>query len=556
MNQDYYDQEHAEEGWNNLPDALQKLGYTELRGPQKPCIKTIFGGQDVFCVLATGGGKTALAAIPTLTYNYQTIIFSPLIALMKDQVDSLNRKGIRAGALNSTQSDSENWHILQAWLEKRCQVMFVAPERIGKAEFQATMRQLPPDLVVVDEAHTMSQWSVNFRPSYAQCGEFVRTYQPKQVIALTATATKNIIDDVISIMGTKNMVVERHYEERSNLKLSGSWADDEHDLFDAILRLVRQVDGSVIVYCNTVKQVIAVTAFLSQAGESVTYYHGQITDSTVKDRNQDTFMHNRARIMVATNAFGMGIDKPDIEAIIHAAPPGSIEAVSQEIGRAARDGREAKCHIFGSSSGYWMQEFLWGLGNPPAASVHAVERFVRSNMDANQELAMTGEDIARAIDDDAASAALNHLVSLGCIERHTPEGKVATITICEDMLGKATKPQLNTLNLIREHGLFAATSGNGNPVYKICLNYLRDKANRTLTTIQNHIRQLAENKVILYTAPFNGKITKFIRPVTPMELAAAEIRRNSEREKFQAVREYIKCPDDQKHKYLNDYFSL
>jgi hypothetical protein len=136
------------------------------------------------------------------------------------------------------------------------------------------------------------------------------------------------------------------------------------------------------------------------------------------------------------------------------------------------------------------------------------------------------------------------------------EGKVATITICEDMLGEATKPQLATLDLIREHGLLAATSGNGNPVYKICLNYLRDKANRTLTTIQNHIRQLAAKKVILYTAPFNGKITKFIRPVTPMELAAAEIRRNSERDKFQAVREYIMCPDDQKHKYLNDYFSL
>lgn len=556
MNQDYYDQERADEGWNKLPDALQKLGYTELRGPQKPCIKTIFGGQDVFCVLATGGGKTALAAIPTIVYNYQTIIFSPLIALMKDQVDSLNRKGIRAGALNSTQSDTENWHVIQAWLDRRCQVLFVAPERINKPEFQAAMRQAPPGLVVVDEAHTMSQWSVNFRPSYTQCGEFVRQFQPRQVIALTATATKNIIEDVISIMGTNNMILERHYEERSNLQLSSSFVDGEAELYTEVLKKVRQVEGSAIVYCSTVKQVAAVTAFLAQSGESVTFYHGQISDVTVKDRNQDTFMQNRARIMVATNAFGMGIDKPDIEAIIHASPPGSIEAVSQEIGRAARDGRKAICHIFGSSAGYWMQEFLWSRGNPPAASIQAVERFIRHNMDANQELEMTGEDIATAIDDEAASAAMNHLVSIGCLERHAPEGKVATITICEDQIEQAPKAALKTLNLVRQYGLHAATSGNNNPVYKICLNYLRDKANCTLQTVQNHIRQLVQKKVILYTAPFNGKITKFIREVTPLELAAAEIRRHSEREKFQAVRDYIKCPDEQKHQFLNKYFSL
>ena len=556
MNQDYYDQERADEGWNKLPDALQKLGYTELRGPQKPCIKTIFGGQDVFCVLATGGGKTALAAIPTLVYNYQTVIFSPLIALMKDQVDSLNRKGVRAGALNSTQSDTENWHTMQAWLDKRCQVLLVAPERIGKPEFQTVMQQAPPDLVVVDEAHTMSQWSVNFRPSYVQCGEFVRQHQPKQVIALTATATQDIINDVINIMGTTKMVLERHYEERSNLKLSGSWVDDDNKLFSSILSRVRSVSGSVIVYCSTTKQVAALADYLSQAGESVTFYHGQITDDTRKDMNQDTFMQNRARIMVATNAFGMGIDKPDIEAIIHAAPPGSIEAVSQEIGRAARDGREALCHIFGSPSGFWMQEFLWSMSNPPAASIHAVERFVRQHMDSSKELRMTGDAIGNLLNDNSAPAALNFLVSIGCMERFSPEGKVATITVRENKLEQITKAQKKVLDAVREHGLHTTSSGNNNPVYEVCLKFLSDKAKVTLTTIQNHLRQLNKDGVIDYVAPYNGKVTRFIRPITDVELASAEIRRREERQKFEAVREYIKWPDDLKHQYLNDYFAL
>lgn len=556
MNQTYYDQEHADIGWKKLPEALQKLGYTELRGPQKPCINTIFGGQDVFCVLATGGGKTALAAIPTIVYDYQTIIFSPLIALMKDQVDSLNRKGIRAGALNSTQSDTENWHTLHAWLEKRCQVLFVAPERIGKPEFQAAMQQAQLDLVVVDEAHTMSQWSVNFRPAYVQCGEFVKKYTPKQVIALTATATQDIIEDVMGIMGTTSMVLERHYEERSNLKLFGQYLDNERMLLPEILNTVRQVQGSVIVYCSTTKQVAEVTDYLAQAGEAVTFYHGQISDPTTKDMNQDTFMQNRARIMVATNAFGMGIDKPDIEAIIHASPPGSIEAVAQEIGRAARDGREAICRIFATPAGYWMQEYLWSMSNPPTATIYATLRFVKGNMDANRELQMTGDAIGEILNDKAVPAALNYLVSLGCIERFAPSERVATITIQNHDPASVSKARTKLLDAIRQYGIKETISGNNNEVCKVGLNYLKDKMGVTMTTIQNNLRQLNKDGVISYEAPYNGKVSRFIRDISDMELVAAEARRRTERSKIDSVREYIKWPDHLKHQYLNDYFAL
>lgn len=555
MNQDYYDEGRAERGWNALPDALSRMGYTELRGTQKPCIKTIFGGQDVFCVLATGGGKTALAALPTLCFNCQTIIFSPLIALMKDQVDSLNRKGIRAGAINSNQSDTENWQTLNAWAEGKCQIMYVAPERIKHPQFSHIMRQSPPSIVVIDEAHMMSKDSRNFRPSYVNCGDFVREYAPDQVIMLTATATQEIIDDVVRIMGTENYVLERHYEERRNLHLSSSVLPNDKDLLPAIRQACNAVKGSVIVYCSTVKQVASVMSYLAQVGESVTYYHGQISSQTEKDMNQDSFMQNRARIMVATNAFGMGIDKPDIEAIIHASPPGSVEAIAQETGRAARDGRDAYCHMFSTPSGIFMQKFLWESSNPRLSTVQKTMQFIKTHVDKDQMLQMTGEAIGEQINDSSAPAALNYLVSLGCIERLTPTNKVATIIVQPGDHG-LVKNRKKVLDMVMVYGFKSGTSGTGGTVYQIDLGLLTDKVALSQDTVVKHLVQMHKDGVIHYTAPYTGKLTRFLKDLTPEDLRLVEERRNSEWQKVIDVREYMAWPDHLKHEFLSDYFAL
>ena len=304
-----------------VPEVLTKLGYSGLREAQIPCINRILGGEDTFCILPTSGGKTLIGLVPTLVNNWKTIIFSPLIALMKDQVDSLCLKKVRAGALNSSQTDTENWAELKDWTEGLTQVLYVAPERISNPQFRQAMKQVPPNFVIVDEAHVMSKDSATFRPAYMACGDFIRDFQPEQVLALTATATKEIVDDVKRILGTPDMAIERHYTPRLNLHMTSSKCMDLDEVLWEALEIIRKIKGSVIVYCATVKNVIRVTDFLKQAGENVTFYHGQITQPSVKDMNQDAFMSGRVRIMVATNAFGMGIDKADIEGIIHIDPP-------------------------------------------------------------------------------------------------------------------------------------------------------------------------------------------------------------------------------------------
>lgn len=556
MNQIHFDHEKAAAAWNAVPSALAQMGYSELRENQKPCLNSIFGGKDVFCILATGGGKTALAAIPTLVFDCQTIIFSPLIALMKDQCDSLNRKGIRAGAINSNHSDTENWNVLQAWASGRCKILLVAPERISHPSFQQIIAKSPPDLVVIDEAHTMSKWGASFRPSYVQCGDFVAQTKPKQVIALTATATQEVIDDVTRIMGANHMVVERHYSPRPNLILSSEELSSEYNLFSSVLAWTKKVSGSVIVYCNTIKQVVMLTEYLAKAGESVTFYHGQMTSDTEKDRNQDEFMSGRARIIVATNAFGMGIDKPDIECIIHTSPPGSIEAVSQEIGRAARDGRQAYCHMFATPAGYEMQSYFWTTDCPGPLTIRAVIGYLMRHKDRNDEVQKLIEDIAKEIDDPGAASAINYLTSIGCIERYKPTARVATFCIKDKDPSELGGTRRKIYDAIITQGIPDGKSGSFNPVYKIDLNVIPDVVGVKMPTVQSHIRQLDKDGFVTYVAPYSGKVTRVIRGITDEELFKAAERRETERHKMEAVRSYIKCPDSEKHEFLNNYFYL
>lgn len=555
MNQTCYDIDRATLAWKKVPEALNKMGFTELRGAQKPCINTILGGQDVFCVLPTGGGKTALAAIPTLVFEYKTVVFSPLIALMKDQIDSLNKKGIRAGAINSNLSDAENSRTLQDWVRGDIQVLYVAPERISHPQFDIIMQQLPPDFVVLDEAHTLSQWAASFRPAYVACGAFIEKVKPKQVVALTATATPEIIEDVKHTLGTPNMVLERHYTARMNLHLSSEILNEDKDLLPKILEKVRSIKGSCIVYCSTVNTLTEVVQYLSQAGESVTYYHGQMTNQTQKDQNQDTFMNHRARIMVATNAFGMGIDKADIEGIIHANPPVSVEAIAQEIGRAARDGRDAVCHMFATPRGLHMQEVFWNLSNPEPDTIRKTFGFIKARADKDNVLQMTGKEIEDAIGDEGASAALNYLVSLGCVERFKPEAKIATVTFPERELNLTPAKQL-VYDSVKKYGMRVATSSAGSPVYQVALESLTAALKKTEATITSTLRQLGKDGIIIYDPPFKGKLTRIIKDLTQQDLDVAKYRRETEWQKVAAARNYLTCPDSDKQKFIVSYFAV
>lgn len=543
------------EGQAKIPEVLEQMGYTSLRPGQETPINCIMAGKDTLCILPTSFGKSACFAIPTVAMGWHTVVFSPLVALMRDQVQSMNRKGIRAGCVNSSQTDTQNYMSLREWSEGKLQLLYVAPERINNQQFQMAMQATKPNLVVLDEAHTLSRAVSSFRPSYRSCGELVKTYNPDVVAAFTATATDEIVEDVKSVLHMNNACLCRYYVSRDNLKLSSEVLENGKLLKDAVLKKLKEIKGSCIVYCQTVKEVGEFTEFLTQQGENVTFYHGQITQPGVKDMNMDAFMSGRARICVATNAFGMGIDKEDIEGIIHTGPPSSIEDVAQETGRAARDGRDAICHMFETPDSRWMQEFFWDSSNPDGDSVRRAFQFIKRSSDGDGVAYVKTKEVSEAVGTRCAEGAVNFLQSRGCVERFSPTVQLYTFgdkSVPLDDFPKTLKPMVEC---IREYGSEVGQSEAGT-IYQLDFNFMVSKLGQSEATIKSKIRTLAKDNYFNVTLPFSGKATRIIHAPTAEDLAAADEKRSAEWLKIDGVRNYVRCPDDKKQAFLLDYFQL
>lgn len=410
--------------------------------------------------------------------------------------------------------------------------------------------------IAVHNCHTLSEWSDNFRPAYQRCGEFIEEYNPKVVAAFTATATNQVIADVERVLKITDACICRYYPPRENLHLSSEVLTTNDDLYPSILKQVRRVKGSCIVYCQTVKEVSKLTEYLSQSGESVTFYHGQIQETNLKDMNQDEFMSGRARICVATNAFGMGIDKPDIEGVIHAGPPGSVEAVTQETGRAARDGRDAVCHMFMTPSGRWMQEFFWNTSNPDGHTVRDVYNYLKRISGTDGVAYITGKDLCEAVESPSAEGALNYLQACGCVERFDSGIKLYTITLKSPDPESIKATHKKVYDLVQEGGTAAGVSDEGYPVYQIDMAWLVSKLSVLASTVQAKINQLKKDGHIDFIPPFRGKATRLISPPTQEDIDRADQKRSVEWKKIADVREYVETPDDEKQDFLQNYFMI
>lgn len=546
--------ESFDKAFAKIPEVLNRFGYKSLRPGQEGPINSVLLGLDTIAIMPTGGGKTLLAALPTVAMDWKTVVFSPLVALMRDQVQSMNKLGIKAACINSSQTEAQNYMSLKDWSEDRLQMLYVAPERITNEQFMRAMESTKFSLVVVDEAHTVSSWSASFRPSYVNIGKFIEKFNPDVVLAMTATATNEILNDIKRILHIEDAKLCRYYVPRTNLNLSSSVTTDD-ELPAQVLRRVRQVEGSVIVYCQTVKLVAELTSYLASMGESVTFYHGQITNQHEKSINMDAFMSGRARICVATNAFGMGIDKPDIEAIIHTGPPNSIEAVSQEVGRAARDGRKAFCHMFITDNGLAMQEHLFRSSNPTGSSIRKAYEILEERADQDGIAKVRNKDVIELTGDDSAGGALNFLQTLGCVERIKSSSKVYTIgdSLCD--LDVVPKRLQDVVEAVREYGT-QNTDQSGHVTYSIDLAFLVSKVHKSEATVKSKLNELHKENIFNVTKPFTGLATKLIRKPTFEDVVTAESRRSSEWKKIQEVREYAYLPDDKKQQYITDYFEL
>lgn len=319
----------------------QYFGYDSFREGQEELVESILRGQDTFGIMPTGAGKSICFQVPALIMEGITLVISPLISLMKDQVEGLNQAGVHAAYLNSSLTAGQYQKALGFAKEGRYKIIYVAPERLVTDSFLDFALHADISMLVVDEAHCVSQWGQDFRPSYLKIVEFIERLPERPVIsAFTATATKEVRDDIIDILLLQSPKVVATGFDRPNLYFAVQTPKDKYASMKNFLELHPRQSG--IIYCLTRKYVEEVYERLGQEGFSVTKYHAGLSDGERK-ANQEDFIYSRAEIMVATNAFGMGIDKSDVRFVVHYNMPKNMESYYQEAGRAGRDGEAAEC---------------------------------------------------------------------------------------------------------------------------------------------------------------------------------------------------------------------
>lgn len=338
------------------PRVLQKVfGYAEFRSGQLEAVEASLRGRDVVVLLPTGSGKSLCFQIPAIVDieadRGTTVVISPLIALMKDQVGALHGRGIVAQALHSHQEDSEQRIVIEQFLRGELTLLYVSPERAAMANFRALLTRVRIARLAIDEAHCVSQWGHDFRPDYLLLRD-LREVVPVPIIALTATATPHVLREISSQLGLERVIEVQRGFQRPNLAFDVAGHSGEEDRIRALLEKIDSAGirgqggrGRAIVYCSTRKVVERVAKALRGSGVQVGFYHAGRA-KLARDRAQAAFERGRTRVLVATNAFGMGIDIPDVRLIVHFQAPGSLEAYYQEAGRAGRDGAPARCSLF------------------------------------------------------------------------------------------------------------------------------------------------------------------------------------------------------------------
>lgn len=329
---------------SNYNEILKRYwGYDDFRGVQREIIESIGSGHDTLGLMPTGGGKSVTFQVPALAMEGVCIVITPLIALMKDQVHHLRQRGIIAAAIYSGMQRDDIIRILENCILGTTKLLYVSPERLGSDLFQAKLRHMRVSFITVDEAHCISQWGYDFRPSYLKIADIRHICPDVPVLALTATATPKVVDDICakltlnSKLSTSFRVFRMSFERKNLTYLVSHATDKQADL----IHLLDGMKGSAIVYVRSRRHAREVAEMLTEAGLSATFYHAGL-EHAVKDQRQRDWQHDRVRIMVATNAFGMGIDKSDVRMVVHYDCPDSIEAYFQEAGRAGRDGQPAR----------------------------------------------------------------------------------------------------------------------------------------------------------------------------------------------------------------------
>ena len=529
-----------------IPEALQSIGFDKLRPGQQRPLYSILAEVDTLCILPTSFGKSLIYTLPSLVCGWKTMIFSPLVALMQDQVQGMWKRGIRAAQLSGMQTEAENEQAIRDWMAGDLHMLYLAPERLDNPRFIHAVQQVRPDICIVDEVHVASAWGYNFRASYRKIGDFIEEYSPRVVGLFTATCPPRVEQDVRKIFRADHAVKYVHTQRRDNLVLSSAPFNGYPDL----ARRVKEVPGPCVVYCSTVREVMetaqSLQTFLPQ--DTITIFHGQLADSE-KNANLRQFMNDHARVVVCTNAFGMGVDKGDVRGVIHRNLPGTMDACIQESGRAGRDGKTSWCTMLYDEDSIKTQEFFLDSGNPP-------EENVRSVYGVLYRLSMGGErEIRTPQNKIAASAGISKAHISAVMELLKGEG-VITTEPARDKIAKV-KPLVPTETDARLKRLVDLALSEGRPDsqgwLEINLIRMADNMGIVESTLRNYLNRWTKDKLIEFQAPYIGNVTRLQKDLSGVDFGHLAEKRKADRKNLELVLEYCRAPDDEKHGLFERY---
>jgi ATP-dependent DNA helicase RecQ len=522
----------------------------DFRPAQRDIVETVINGRDVVIIMPTGAGKSLCYQLPALTLPGVSLVISPLIALMKDQVDALKKLNLPATYINSTLSMTETQSRIDKARRGHYKLLYVAPERFYSQNFMRLINQMSISMLAVDEAHCISQWGHDFRPSYLKLKQIIEMVGRPVVMALTATATAEVREDISRELNLKDPKLFVTGFDRPNLKYFALELDDQGKEAEMI-RILSSVKGSGIVYVATQKAVEEITERLNAHGLQAVGYHGGM-EKTERHLRQQTWISEAAPIVVATNAFGMGIDKRNVRFVLHYNMPGSVESYYQEAGRSGRDGKTAYCVLFYNYSDRKIQEFFVDNNYPPEQTLHRIYNYL---FDLElQDIYLTYQQIGEA-------CGVNELMTAAAIklfEQHH---------ILQRMQNRPLTYQVSFLTTPAKAAKLVARAPN----QKRLLEYLQLKDNTNILladTLQhmgfnqeqfrNAMHELVQKGLLDYTPPFRGRGIKITSQRIAwnnigIDFALYEKRKERQLQKIDELEQYVRnkvC----RRRYILNYF--